>query len=219
VSYRFFIALLLLVQANVADAQVAQIRARTEPIGFLSLGAGLFQPNSLLDGSTNSEWRFDGTIQYRGTLEVGIRNQSAFGIAGTYARVPLDYVDRNAIIGGCRPCDADATVWSALAFFRAGGGEGFHQVIELGIGATGYQDFESDDGERLPPLEADMDITLSVGYGFGYGFGNRVSIFLVQAADQTLHQKGDPDNDGSSSVQHYVTRIGLRYGLGSRRTY
>jgi hypothetical protein len=102
---------------------------------------------------------------------------------------------------------------------RAGGGEGFHQIIEVGAGATGYQDFESEDGDRLAPLETDMDITLSVGYGFGYGFSNRLALFLVQSADQSLHQKGESSNDGTSSAQHYVTRIGLRYGLGTRRSY
>lgn len=217
--YRIIIALLLLVNAGIAQAQVATLRTRTEPVGFLSLGAGLYQLNGIRDGTTNTEWRFDGTIQYRGSIELALRNQSAFGVAGTYARAPLQYRDRNSIIGGCTPCDADATVWTALAFFRAGGGEGFHQIIEVGIGATGYQDFESDEGESLPPLETDMDITLSVGYGFGFGFGNRMAIFLVQSADQSLHQKGDALNDGTSSVQHYVTRVGLRYGLGTRRTY
>ena len=216
--YRFIIVLSILI-SSAADAQVARLRSRAEPVGFLSIGAGLYQPNSILDGSTNTEWRFDGTIQYRGTIEYALRNQSAVGVAGTFAKVPLDYRDRNSIIGGCTPCNADATVWTALAFFRAGGGEGFHQIIEVGAGATGYQDFVSEDGGKLPPLEADIDVTLSVGYGFGYGFSNRIGIFLVQSADQSLHQKGDDSNDGTTSVQHYVTRIGLRYGLGSRRTY
>lgn len=217
--YRIIIALLLLAHAGVADAQVASLRTRTEPIGFVSLGAGLYRLNGIRDGVTNTEWRFDGTLQYRASIEYALRNQSAFGVAGTYARVPLDYRDLNSVIGSCARCDADATVWTGLAFFRAGGGEGFHQLIEVGVGATGYQDFESDDGERLAPLERDIDITLSVGYGFGFGFGNRMAIFLVQSADQSLHQKGDASNEGTSSVQHYVTRIGLRYGLGTRRTY
>ena len=213
------IVLLLVVQANVADAQVVALRSRIEPVGFLSLGAGLYQLNGIRDGTTNTEWRFDATLQYRASIEYALRNQSAFGVAGTYARVPLDYRDLNSIIGACAQCEADATIWTAVVFFRAGGGEGFHQIIEVGAGATGYQDFESEDGERLAPLETDMDITLSVGYGFGYGFSNRLALFLVQSADQSLHQKGESSNDGTSSAQHYVTRIGLRYGLGARRSY
>ena len=212
------IVALVLAHAGVADAQVARLRTRTEPVGFLSAGAGLYQLNGIRDGETNTEWRFDGTLQYRGSIEYALRNQSAFGIAGTYARVPLEYRDLNTVIGSCARCEADATVWTGLAFFRAGGGAGFHQIIEIGAGATVYQDFESEDGEPLLP-ERDVDITLSVGYGFGFGFGNRTAIFLVQSADQSLHQRGEASNDGTTSVQHYVTRVGLRYGLGTRRTY
>src|SRR5688500_12581233 len=117
VPYTIIIALLLLAHAGVADAQVARLRTRTEPVGFISVGAGLFQPNGIRDGETNTEWRFDGTLQYRASIEYALRNQSAFGIAGTYARVPLDYRDLNSVIGDCARCDADATIWTGLAFF------------------------------------------------------------------------------------------------------
>ena len=213
-SLRFFLALALL-SANTAAAQLASIRSRAEPAGYISLGAGFLQAASIRDGSTNSDWLFDGSIQYRGSIEYALRNQASFGVAGTYARVPLEYRGRG-LLAGCAACDADATIWTAMAMFRMGGGEGFHQVIELGIGATGYQDFETEDGQPLRPTEPDMDVTISVGYGFGYGFGKRTSIFLVQTADQSLHQRGGSENDGTTSVQHYVTRIGFRYGLGSR---
>ena len=222
---RFFFALLLLIPES-AGAQLASLRTRTEPVGFISAGAGLYQLNRIVDASTEADWRFESTIQYRAAVELALRNQSAFGVAGTYARVPLRYYQINPF-AFCRPCEGNATVWTALAFFRAGGGSGFHQIIELGIGATGYQDFETEGGDVLPPnpdqsatSEADIDITLSVGYGFGYGFGNRTQIFLVQSADQSLHQSGDnPNVEGTTSVQHYVTRVGLRYGFGTRRSY
>lgn len=217
-AYRFLIALLLLCATSV-DAQLASMRQRNGPIGFVSLGAGFLRPAHIRDGSTSADWLFDATIQYQGSVEYALRNQSAVGIAGSYARVPLEYRDRDGLFPACAACDADATIWTALAFFRAGGGSGFHQLIELGVGATGYQDFETEDGSPLPPAKADMDITLSVGYGFGYGFGDRAAIFLVQSADQSLHQRGDGSNEGTTSVQHFVTRIGLRYGLGNRRTY
>ena len=210
---RFFIALALL-SANTAGAQLASISSRAEPAGYLSLAAGFLQAASIRDGSTSSDWLFDGAIQYRGSIEYALRNQGAFGVAATYARVPLEY--RGGDLLGCIRCDADATIWTAMAMFRMGGGEGFHQVIEIGLGATGYQDFETENGDALPPTEPDMDVTISVGYGFGFGFGKRTSIFLVQSADQSIHQRGGPENDGTTSVQHYVTRIGLRYGLGSR---
>ena len=217
-AYRFLFALMFVCATSV-DAQVASLRSRTEPSGFVSLAAGFLQPARMRDASTNADWLFDAAIQYRGSVEYALRNQSAFGIAGTYARVPLEYRDRDGLFPECASCDADATIWTALAFFRAGGGSGFHQIIELSIGATGYQDFETEGGSPLPPAKADMDITLSVGYGFGYGFGNRLAIVLVQSADQSLHQRGESSNEGTTSVQHYVTRVGMRYGLGSRRTY
>lgn len=215
---RFF-TMLLLLGATAADAQLARVRSQAEPVGFISLGAGFLRPDQMRDASTNADWLFDATVQYRGSLEYAIRNQSAFGVAGTYARVPLRYRDRGGILGGgCTPCDADATIWTAVAFFRAGGGEGFHQIIEFSVGATGYQDFESDAGP-LPPADVDIDFSLGIGYGFGYGFGKRMSIFLVQSADQSLHQSGGSSSEGSSFVQQYVTRIGARYGFGTRRTF
>ena len=222
---RFFLALLLLT-AQSAGAQLASLRTRSEPMAFISAGAGLYQLSRIVDASTEADWRFGATIQYRAAVELALRNQSAFGVAGTYARVPLRYYEISPS-AACSPCDANATVWTALAFFRAGGGEGFHQIIELGIGATGYQDFETEDGDPLPPgpewaakSKPDIDITLSVGYGFGFGFGKRTQIFLVQSADQSLHQSGgNSEIEGSSSVQHYVTRVGVRYGIGTRRSY
>ena len=216
--HRLFLALLLL-SANAASAQVATFGTKTQPVGYLSLAAGFLRADPMLDASTDAVWDFGGALQFRGSVEYAIRNNSAFGAAGTYARVPMKYSDRGGLLSQCMRCDASATVWTALAFFRAGGGEGFHQILEIGAGATGYQDFETDDGRTLPPLEPDLDFSLGVGYGFGYGFGKRLSIFIVQSADQSLHQRGGSSSEGTSFVQHYVTRLGMRYGFGSRRSF
>jgi hypothetical protein len=159
-------------------------------------------------------------VLYRASFEIDARNTGGFGAAIGYADVPLDYYGGALENGGTaclQRCTAHVKVWTVLANFHMGGGLGFHQVLDIGLGGTFYRDFTRDgDGASLPPLHGDVDPTLMVGVGFGYGFSPRFAISLVQDAAYVLHQREGLTGSTRSYSQQYVTRLGVRYGVGSR---
>ena len=208
------------------DAQILRLPKRTNvPIAWISASAGFLQPNTVNDGTTQSEWDFGSGIQYRASLERGIANQSSIGVAGTYApSMPLTYYSAAT----CGSCDAHATISSIGAFFHAGGGLGLFQVLEVTVGLTHYGSFTADEAQAsplplagstraLPPEGGDSDFSFGLGYGFGYGLSARTHIMLVQDATQVLHQSEGLSGNASRSSTHYTTRLGLRIGAGHRK--
>ena len=87
----------------------------------------------------------------------------------------------------------------------------------MSLGARRYSAFETDDGSALPPADGDLDFTGTVGFGIGYPLGQRAAITLVQDADFTFHQRdksaATPYDGGIHRT--YVTRLAIRYGLGT----
>ena len=197
------------------DAQVIRLPQRTsQPSAWTDLSIGFHSPNTVLDGGTGTTWDFGTGLLYRASIAQAMPNESSFGLTGTYARMPLSHRGELACLS---PCDAHGDIWQALASFRMGGSEGFHQVIEFTAGVTHYRNFTADDtGEPLAPLDGDNDLTIGVSYGFGFGFSSRTHFVLVQDFVTTLHQRHGLQGNASNFVQQRTTRIGLRYGLGSR---
>jgi hypothetical protein len=191
-----------------------------EPALWASLSAGLFQTQAVLDGRTNSAWDFGQGVQYRASLEQAVGNQSSLGVMGTYARLPLTYTDLGQTIDvlSCGDgCNAHADVISLMGSFRAGGGQGFHQIIELSAGVTRFAKFREDDsGARLRPPNGDTDFAFTVGYGFGYGLSPRAQIVLVQEYGSAFHQQDGLRGGDRRNNQQYTTRLGARFGLGTR---
>lgn len=211
-------AALSLFAAGRAAAQIVRFPARQNPSAWLSLSAGIMQFGDVVDdGTTASQWNFSSTVQYRASLEREHGNNSSYGLVGTYARPSLDY--RQVAGGQARIVDGSATVSSLAALFRAGGGAGLHQIIEVSVGARRYSGFRADDtDEELAPADGDVDLTGSVGFGFGFPLGQRAALTLVQDADFTYHQRertAGVDFDGGFH-RTYVTRLGIRYGFGNR---
>ena len=211
----------LAVAAPLAGAQVIQVPRRgSEPVMWGSLSAGLLQfGNDIVDGRTESVWRFGSALQYRGTAELDVGNSGAVGMAVGYSNAPLTYFQRTTSGDPeCSSrCEVHAQVWTVMGTFHMGGGAGFHQVIDLGVGATVFRDFSIDgSGRSIGPTSPDKDISLSVGYGFGYGFGNRLQIMLVQDAAYMMHQRDGLSGGQSSATQQFTTRLGVRFGLGTR---
>ena len=208
----------VLLAAPLADAQVLPVpRRSTAPIAWGSLSVGMIQfDRTIVDGRTESTWDFATTIQYRGSLEKDVGNSGGVGIVIGLADAPLTY--RSAAVPECSTgCDAHAKIWTIMGGFHMGGGIGFHQIIELSAGATIYRDFAADEGDvSLPPESPDKDISLSVGYGFGWGFSERMQLMLVQDASYSLHQRDGLSGGQSSNSTQYITRLGVRVGLGSR---
>lgn len=215
------VAIAIVLAAPLADAQVLPVpRRSTTPAAWASLSAGLLQfDRDVVDGRTESVWRFGSALQYRGTLEMDVGNSGALGLAVGLADAPLTY-DSYATIppAECGPaCDAHVKIWTLLGTFHMGGGIGFHQIIDLSAGAIVYRDFTMDDGgTSLAPESPDTDISLSIGYGFGWGFSNRMQLMLVQDAAYVLHQRDDLSGGQDSNSTQYITRLGLRIGLGNK---
>ena len=212
----FIVAIALLAPA--ADAQVLPVPRRSSaPVMWGSLSAGMFQVNNdIVDGRTQSVWRFGTALQYRGSVEMDVGNYGAVGLVAGLADAPLRYGTAVPTTACPGVCDAHAKIWTLMAGFHMGGGVGFHQIIDLSAGTTIYRDFTADDGGALPPESPDKDVALSVGYGFGWGFGPRMQLMLVQDAAYVLHQREGVSGNQNSSSQHYVTRVGLRVGLGTK---
>jgi hypothetical protein len=211
----FAVAIAIVLAAPLADAQVLPVpRRSTTPAAWASLSAGLLQfDRNIVDGRTQSVWNFSTALQYRGTLEMDVGNFGAVGVVAGLADAPLIYAGSQCPAG----CDAHAKIWTIMAGFHMGGGAGFHQIIDLSAGTTVYRDFTADDGgTSLEPESPDTDISLSVGYGFGWGFGNRMQLMLVQDAAYILHQREGLSGGQDSNSTQYITRLGLRIGLGNK---
>jgi hypothetical protein len=209
---RVTLALILLASASVpASAQERLPRLPARASAWTSLSVGLFQLQDMYDPGSNSAWDFGNIVQFRGSLERDLQRGTSVGIVGTYARAPLTYVGAECAAG----CNADAGVWQALAMFRLGGGGfGFHQVIELEAGVTGFSNFTQQDGGGLAPGTV-VDPTFTIGYGLGYSLGPSMQLTLVQEVGLLVHRRGDrPAGDESNMPRAWATRIGLRYGLG-----
>lgn len=197
---------------HTADAQIMRLPSRTEPAYWVTGGVGIMSQNDVSDGRTGSVWRFGQGLQWRGSAEFPISGGSTLGVTGGYARLPLTY-DGPA----CGSCDADADVWTGHIGFHAGGGLGFHQVLQLGAGVTRFSNFRaSASGETLPP-EGDTDFSFSLGYGFGYGVSRTFQLFIVQDFGAVLHQRDGLEGGARTLSQTNLTRAGLRFGFGARR--
>jgi hypothetical protein len=173
---------------------------------------GLYNLQAIYDPDSDAVWDFGNIFQFRGTLEREFQRGTTLGIAGTLARAPLTYS------GPACVCDADVTLWQALALFRLGGGGGIglHQVIELAAGVTGFTNFSSRDGGSIDGTG--IDPTFKIGYGLGYPLGPNLEFNLVQEVGLMLHERGDrAAGDESNVPRTWSTRVGIRYGLGTRR--
>ena len=206
----------LLLCASVAEAQIIRIPTRgTQPRLWTQFSAGMLQVGEVEDGRTGTVWRFSDGLQYRGSLEYDIRRGSAVGIALSHApSVDMAYDDPE----GCDRCDGSAAITTVAALFHAGGNAlGMHQVIEVQVGVARYHAFDIEGAGATPPPEGDTDLSLGLGYGLGFALSPRWQLSLVQEFAQVFHQRDGLSGDARRNVGHYVTRLGVRYGLVMRR--
>lgn len=216
--YRFAYLALALGVAAPASAQV--FRFQSAPSAWLGLGVGAFNANEVADGKTGTVWDFGDvtTAQYRLSLEKALRGQSAFGLTGTYVRSPIIYRGNPATPETCVPtCDAHVDLYGLYATFHAGGGLGFHHVLDAGAGVMSYQNFRRDsDGAKLAP-SAERDFSFIVSYGFGYAISPRTDVNIVQEYGFTIHESEGTASGASNTLRFSNTRLALRFGLGGRR--
>ncbi|HYD53320.1 MAG TPA: hypothetical protein VEA99_11855 [Gemmatimonadaceae bacterium] len=193
-----------------ASAQIIRAPARFETRTWASAGVGLAQTQTFEDYTTSSEWDFGTIVQWRASVDRTLPNGGSVGLTGTLARPTLAYYT-----SGCDPCDASANLFQVLAAFRLGGGMGFHQVIELHAGVTGFSNFRRDDDDRrLPPTNTVLDPTFAIGYGFGYGLSQNTQIAIVQEYGAILHRREGAPSGTNTLRQLQTTRFAFRIGLG-----
>jgi len=211
-------AILLAAFVGDAHAQIGRPAPRVpQPKSWMSLSVGVMDLSDVHDGSTDSDWQFGNTVQYRVSLEMPVQYQSTIGVSGSFARVPLTYVP----LGGTgRPgcafsCDADATVTQLMATFHAGRNTiGFHQIIDISLGAIGYSGFRArNSGERLAPRQLDADLAGGIGYGFGYTFSPDMQITLVQEGFLSVHERTNVAGNEDTIGRQFVLRLGTRFGF------
>ena len=212
-----------LAPAAAAGAQVVRLPQRSrEPALWASLSAGYLQMNSVWDGRTSSIWGFGDGVQGRASLEYAIGSGSSLGVVGSLARLPLRFAEGVSSSGGVTSAtsvsDAHADVRSLHLGFHAGGGTGFHQVIQVSLGVTNFANFRRDDDDAKLGPSGDTDFSFAVGYGFGYSLGARLHVFVVQDYASSIHQDDNLPNDARRSTTQYTTRLGVRAGIGNRRT-
>jgi hypothetical protein len=176
---------------------------------WVSLGMGYTTMGDIADGATEAIWRFGDGVQWRFGLERQLASGVAIGGLGTYSRMPLLYDG-----GDCQsPCNAHATVTTFGAFFHAGGGTGFHQVIQVFAGVMRYDNFESDSPRApLEPTSANHDFAFSLGYGFGYTFGTDWELVFVPEYLNTMHERTGLAGNAQVLTRHYALRLGVRVG-------
>ena len=218
------LALFALLAAPEARAQIINV-----PKGGLTHGpaiaagasVGLFNLQDVFDGSTQTTWLFSQTLEYAGSVEVAMGGGSAFGLAASYAHVPLLYVDSiqaatGRVTSGC--CDAHVNAYTVGAQFSIGGNgaPGFHHLVVINAGIIAFEKFTADrGGQRLSP-DRNIDPRIAIGYGFGYGFGGRAEAFVVQEYGVALHESKGLSGGDRRQYQQQTTRLGIKYGLGGK---
>jgi hypothetical protein len=228
-----FSALVAVAIAPNAGAQYSGFPRTAEPAYWLSGGVGAFNGQRVHDGTSQSTWDFGEKTswQYRATLEKAIQNQSTIGLVATFVKVPITYSGSPPVTlapcpstgctapqNSCGGCAAHLDMVSLAGQFHAGGGTGFHQVLEIAIGATSYRNLKQDsNGASLAPTGGNIDGSFSLGYGFGYGFSTNSEITLTQDYGMVLHEGKGLSSGTSNTNTVRSIRAALRLGFGTRR--
>jgi opacity protein-like surface antigen len=204
----------LVLCASPAGAQIISVPAPDQTRRPISATAafGFLQTQSRFDGQSGVGWSLSEALQYRASVEYGLRSGS-LGLAGSLASVPIRRV------GGTAPVDSrgDIQLRQVLATFRTNEQEGAHQILELGLGMSQWANYSGTDqltDDEAAPRNA---FTLVVGYGFGFTLGDRAAIMLVQDMATLWGSKEGLPSGESRQVRQYTTRVGLRYRFVGRR--
>lgn len=206
-------ALLAIAGAPLA-AQILKVPSPSNSGPPISINAtfGFLQTQGRFDGQSGAYWDLGDALMYRATLDYGIR-AGALGVTAGLASVPIRR------IGGSAPPNSrgDIQLREFLATFRTAEGEGFYQIIEVGMGLAQWAGYSGTDVLSPDERQTRNAFALVVGYGFGISMGKRASFTLVQDYS-TLWGSGEGLPSGQSrSVRQYTTRVGLRYRIRGQR--
>jgi hypothetical protein len=218
---RFSVLATALLAATPAPAQIirAPSRGSSPPTTWVSFSIAAFSAGDVSDGRSSSTWDFGNStsMQYRASIEKALQGNSTIGVVGTYVQAPLAYYGGLFSTSGCNGCSAHADLYSVMATFHAGGGLGFHQVIDASVGAHVTSGIHRDsDDAQLDPQTSNSDFGFTVGYGFGYGLSPQLQIALVQDFGLAVHERNGLSAGENNSFRMQATRLGVRIGFGQR---
>ncbi len=204
----------LCVAAVPARAQIISVPAPDEARRPVAASAtfGFLQTESRFDGQSGVLWSLGEALQYRATVELGLRSGS-LGVAASLANVSIRRQ------GGTAPVNSsgDIQLRQLLGTFRTPESEGAHQVIEVGLGLSQWANYSGTDQLTADEAKPRNAFTLVVGYGFGFTVGERASLLLVQDVSTLWGSKEGLPSGTSRMVRQYTTRVGMRYRFLGRR--
>ena len=218
----------LLSGAALPTRAAGQIRNRGVSANYgwwISGGASGAVLSDITDGASQSRWKFgsDPLYQYRGSLEKALDEFTSIGIVGGYGKVNLTMESIAAAANTKLPtacqvsCPASTEMWTGLAQFRTGGGEGFHTLFEASAGATTFRKFSTQsDGLPIAGIKSTFDLTGTLGPGFGYSLSRNMAVTLVQDFGIGFHAKTDLPSGTGRSWRVRNTRAAIRLKFGGR---
>jgi hypothetical protein len=221
-------AALALVGAFAPTILHAQIRGRASSTDYgwwITGGLSGVVVTDVTDGPSQSRWKFgtDPLWQYRGSLEKALDEFTTFGVTGGYGKVNLTMSSIAAGANAKLPsacqvsCAAQSEMWTGMAQFHTGGGEGFHTLFEGSAGAMSWRKFTTRaDGMAIPGIKSTFDLTGTLGPGFGYALSRSVVVSLVQDFGIGFHTKTDLPEGTSRTWRVRNTRAALRLKFGGR---
>jgi hypothetical protein len=224
----------VIVSASLATIAHAQIR-RGASVGpdygwWISGGESAVVMNDITDGASQSKWRFgsDPLWQARGTIEKALDEFTTFGVVVGYGRVPVQLSsiatgDNPKLVTACQvSCAATTQLWTGMAQFRSGGGDGFHTFFEASGGTTVFRDFRTEargaDTAAVPitGIRRSIDLSGILGAGFGYTLSRSLVVTLVQDVGIGFHSKTDLPEGTGRTWRMRNTRLALRLKFGGR---
>ena len=200
----------------------AQIRNRSVSANYgwwISGGVSGVGMNDITDGMSQTKWTFgnDPLWQYRGSIEKGIDDFTSIGVVAGYGKVGVTVQSIAAAVNAKLPsscqtsCAATTEMWTGLAQFRTGGGEGFHTLFEIDGGVTTFRRFiTTSDQVALSGITNSLDLTGTLGPGFGYALSRSFVVTLVQDFGIGFHSKTDLPSGTGRTWHVRNTRASLR---------
>lgn len=199
----------LALASSAGQAQVLPLpRPSGTPSYWVTAGGSFFNMRSFAGGDDGATWDFGDGFQFRASVERRVRRDITIGLAGTFARLPVDITD-----GGCGGCESDVNMMQGLALARFGGGDGygFYNALELSGGVARFENFA--DAGAGPPTEAyrTMVPSFAASYGLGYSFWRGLDLALVQEFGLLIHEPVEGAFNDTSFPRFTSTRLEIRY--------
>ena len=190
--------------------------ACTAPIRDIGWGCrtAMCPEPTIADDATSAVWQFGYTSQLRASIEKTVSNGMTLGASAGFSTAPLTYTSSTITAACIGSCAANANIAQYMAFFRGGGGAGFHGIYSIEAGMTEFSKFRTRDGDAtLPPTGAKYDFSFGFGAGAGYGFSSAAEVYASEQWDLVLHPQGSAAGTNTNAPRISTFRGGFRVGF------